>query len=101
MSAYWFAFLDGDILGPLTPAQLQVLVERGVIDAYTPVKHDRMPRYVPAFEVVGLLPPADAASTPRPEPGRHGSAEPRDRRRLLLLVFALLGWACSLLVALA
>lgn len=99
---YWFAFVEGDLLGPLTPAQLHVLVERGCITLHTPVKHDRMQRYVPACEVIGLLPPAAPAPMPGPEPARPRTAEQRHTQgHRLLLVVALLGWACVLVVILA
>lgn len=98
----WFASINGALLGPLTPTQLHVLVERGCIAAHTPVKHDRMPRYVPACEVVGLLPHTVPAPPLRPGPGSRGLPEPRhDQRSLPMLVIALLGWACALVVILA
>ena len=62
---HWFATLAGDVVGPLTPAQLQVFVERGWVVADTPVRHDRMRRFVPASEVVGLLPVVRAVGPPR------------------------------------
>ena len=101
MDMTWFAFIHGDILGPLTPSQLHLLVERGLIDAYTPVKNDRMERYVPAFEVVGLLPYVDPGPPLRPEPGwRLTMGHGHGHRHVLLLVVAILGWVCALLVML-
>jgi hypothetical protein len=64
MPEQWFATLAGEVIGPLTPAQLHVFVERGWVVADTPVRHERMRRFVPASEVVGLLPPAGMAPPP-------------------------------------
>lgn len=88
MPSHWFAAIDGDILGPLSPAQLHVFVERGWVGADTPVKHDRMRRFVPAGEVVGLLPGERPAPRMR---GRKRTRRAAGFRRAALLALVVLG----------
>jgi hypothetical protein len=91
---HWFATIDGAVLGPLTPVQLQVLVELGWVQAETPIRHELMTRTVPAAAVHGLPRFHRPASPP---PGSSGACPSRLSIGLRGLAWFLAGVVCALL----
>ena len=52
----WFVVLKGKEVGPLTPAQVRTLVEKGALTGATPIRKTGMEHFVRAAQVKGLLP---------------------------------------------
>jgi hypothetical protein len=94
---HWFATIDGAVLGPLTPVQLQVLVELGWVRAETPIRHELMTRSIPAAAVHGL-PPFHRPASP---PGSTSTSPSCFSIVLGGLAWFLAGMVCTLLAQVA
>src|SRR5215510_9453928 len=80
MSAQWYYDADGRIGGPISPMQLQLMVNSGMLQPHHKIRKETSANWTPAGAVRGLFPAAVAQvaqeSPAEPETSAVSLAEP-------------------------